>query len=83
MAAKIDNLPLPGDIFFFHSPDAGQPDCLCSRCGKKIEEWQSPCFRMFAKLDKTEYRYHWGCIGGKDRTKEEFDDEQNDFYAAL
>lgn len=90
MALQIDNLPQPGDTEFLNSPDAGHPKCLCSRCGQKIEEWHAPCLRVWPQnenLNKpaktVEYRYHWGCVGGTDRTKEEYEAEQDDFYSQL
>lgn len=30
------------DKFFYNSPDTGHPECLCSRCGKLIEEDEIP-----------------------------------------
>jgi hypothetical protein len=33
------------DKFFYDSPDAGDPDCLCSRCLKPIPEEDAPIIR--------------------------------------
>jgi len=53
----------PEDTLFQESPDAGHPDCLCSRCGKAIQEGEVP-IRMFIDGDKGgEYRYHFLCVG--------------------
>jgi hypothetical protein len=81
--SKLDQVPLPTDTKFFDSPDAGDPTCVCSRCGQKIEEWESPCLRAWPPGENAEYRYHWRCVGGKDKTKQEWEDEQDDFYALL
>lgn len=73
----------PTDTRFFNSPDAGHPHCLCSRCGKKIEEWHAPCLRAWPESGKSEYRFHWGCVGGTDKTKAEWEAERDAFYDDL
>ncbi len=50
------------DRLFTDSPDAGDQDCLCSRCGKIITEDEAPAIRMFVE-GKYEYRYHARCLG--------------------
>ncbi|QHV99247.1 hypothetical protein [Spirosoma endbachense] len=71
---------LPTDTLFRDSPDAGHPQCLCSRCGKKLEEWHHP-IRAWPEKQNAEYRFHLACIGlGKDRTKEEWEAENEAFY---
>lgn len=48
---------------FENSPDAGDPDCLCSLCGKAISEEEVP-IRMWpqGKHIRKEYRLHWDCF---------------------
>ncbi len=50
------------DRLFVDSPDAGDPDCRCSRCGKLITEDEAPAIRMVVE-GKYEYRYHARCLG--------------------
>lgn len=47
------------DVWFTDSPDAGE-NCPCSRCGKTIEEKDTP-LRVFD--DGRERRYHPECLG--------------------
>lgn len=49
------------DHLFTGSPDAGDPDCCCSRCGKIITEDEVP-IRMLVD-GRYEYRYHASCLG--------------------
>lgn len=79
----MDLTLLPTDQKFTDSPDAGHPKCLCSRCGKRIEEWHSPCLRAMPENENAEYRFHWGCVGGRDRTKEEWQADQDEFFDSL
>lgn len=56
------------DKLFTDSPDAGDYSCICSRCGKKIEERESPITRVFVEDDETdmiygEYRFCNKCDG--------------------
>jgi len=52
------------EIRFFHdSPDAGDPACLCSWCGKAIAEAEAPVMRVFNSADNTEARFHRACFG--------------------
>lgn len=51
---------LQTDTKFYDSPDAGDPACLCSRCGKVIDE--AP-IRAFPENGEYEYRYHPACLG--------------------
>lgn len=60
-----DLIPLESDTLFRTSPDAGVPECLCSRCGKQILEGGFP-IRLFVNGGKDgEYRYHPGCLNAK------------------
>lgn len=45
--------------FFSDSPDAGDPSCVCSWCGKVIEEREMP-LRLFRE-NNTEARLHQRC----------------------
>lgn len=38
---------LTTDKFFYDSPDAGDANCLCSRCGNQIPEKDSPIIRAW------------------------------------
>jgi hypothetical protein len=60
------------DKFFYDSPDAGDPECICSRCGKQIPEKDSPILRCWpeksgdhgfdaAAKGGTEFRYCRQC----------------------
>jgi len=60
--------PLPTDTSYRHSPDAGDPDCLCSRCAGRILEHEGP-LRMYTtngagEVDENseEYRYCEKCM---------------------
>lgn len=49
------------DKLFQDSPDAGWPECICSRCGGRIGEDEMP-LRVFVDEGKGgEYRYCEGC----------------------
>ena len=49
-----------GQLVFFHdSPDAGDPNCICSWCGELIKEHEFP-LRLFRK-NNTEARLHTRC----------------------
>jgi len=52
---------LPADTKFTDSPGAGDPKCLCSRCGKPIAENQIP-IRSWPDGMSYEWRYHLQCI---------------------
>lgn len=63
------------DKFFYDSPDAGHPACLCSRCGKQIREADSPVIRAWPTMPtdygydpaapgNTEFRYCRQCCEG-------------------
>ncbi len=53
---------LPTDQAFGDSPDAGLPDCLCSRCGLVIPETEVPV-RAWPGNGSFEYRFHPACLG--------------------
>jgi len=46
--------------WFKDSPDTGDPSCVCSLCGKVIEEGKVP-LRLFREEDDTEARFHDDC----------------------
>lgn len=48
------------DKEFTDSPDAGHPDCICSRCGSVIAKKEMP-LRAFNQKNNTEYRYCESC----------------------
>jgi hypothetical protein len=48
------------DTPFPTSPDAGEPGCLCSRCGKLIRE--EP-LRLYDGVSGGEWRFHPSCMG--------------------
>ena len=51
-----------GDVLFQDSPDAGHPDCICSRCGQPIPEDQCP-LRVFMDEGRAgEYRFCESCF---------------------
>ena len=58
---------LSTDTRFLDSPDVGEPDCLCSRCGKPIlggvpfRAWPDDIGQPGS--DNYEYRYHNACQG--------------------
>jgi hypothetical protein len=58
---------LPTDAAFTNSPDAGDLNCSCSRCGKLIDKDTIP-IRIWTDHDKKEYRYHPDCVFGTKRT---------------
>jgi hypothetical protein len=47
--------------WFKTSPDAGDPDCICSYCGFVIPEDDWP-IRIFRECDNTEARLHLECF---------------------
>lgn len=47
--------------WFNDSPDAGDPECLCSLCGKLIQEDDVP-IRAWPESGKREIRLHWDCF---------------------
>jgi hypothetical protein len=52
------NAPLK---WFRDSPDAGDPDCLCSYCERAIPENQLP-IRLFDSNSDLEARFHPACF---------------------
>lgn len=53
---------LPTDRYFFDSPEAGEPGCICSRCLLQIRE-EDCCIRAWSDDGTLEWRYHPQCIG--------------------
>lgn len=49
-----------GDAQFATSPDAGDPECRCSRCGLSIGEDECP-LRAWSEGGHYEYRYCTDC----------------------
>lgn len=69
---KLLQLPiLRTDKVFTASPNAGDPDCICSRCSNVIPQEQSPFLRCWpgpgdlgydpSVPGGTEYRFCWNC----------------------
>ena len=46
--------------WFVDSPNAGDPGCICSLCGKVIEDVETP-LRLFRERDNYELRLHKKC----------------------
>ncbi len=71
---------LPNDVLFQGSPCAGDLDCLCSRCGKFIDEYEVP-IRSFQE-GNAEYRYHVSCLGfvSVNEDSDDWDDEEEIYY---
>lgn len=81
------------DKFFYTSPDAGEPDCLCSRCNKPILEVDAPIIRAWptkpgdygfdpSAKHGTEFRYCRKCCEAMgltfpEETKDRYDDQQH------
>jgi hypothetical protein len=53
---------LQTDRMFMDSPDAGDPKCLCSRCGLVIPDGIG-IIRAWPEIGEGEYRYHPSCLG--------------------
>lgn len=61
------------DVGFSRSPDAGNTNCICSRCYKLIEK-DEESIRVWLDVSATEYRFHSKCIQllrGARRVKDE------------
>lgn len=56
---------LDTDTQFTDSPEAGRPNCLCSRCDERIYVG-SAVIRKWPTGKNTEYRYHPACLGMTD-----------------
>lgn len=56
---------LDTDTIFTDSAEAGNPACLCSRCGKRIYVG-SAVIRKWPDAKNLEYRYHPACLGMTD-----------------
>ena len=73
---------LETDKLFTDSPDTGDIDCLCSRCGKQINESECPlrCWptdQTTGQPDNSEYRFCEKCMFSAGITPyygEEFDE---------
>ncbi len=59
------------DKVFNDSPDAGTPECICSRCLKPIKEDEVPIRAWLTstlytidnqRIPKLEWRYHANCL---------------------
>lgn len=48
--------------WFTDSPFAGDPDCICSLCGKIISEDDVPIRMWNEKKPIKEIRLHWNCF---------------------
>lgn len=51
------------DTAFSDSPEAGEPSCLCSRCGLSIGEEEVPVRAWPDDGTNLEFRYHARCLG--------------------
>jgi len=53
------------DTPFPDSPDVGEPDCLCSRCGEMIADVAIRAWSVHedTNVAEVEYRYHPACLG--------------------
>lgn len=59
-----DNKPEPTVAaigWFYDSPDAGDPACVCSFCGLVITVEDAPPVRMWDPDERMEARFHMGC----------------------
>lgn len=52
------------DVAFNESPDAGDPECRCSRCLQPIKESESPLRCFTESRPVKEYRYCTSCMAG-------------------
>jgi hypothetical protein len=50
------------DKVFHDSPDVGEPTCVCSRCGRPIEEDVVPIRAWIDEGRGGEYRFHPACV---------------------
>ena len=50
------------DKLFQNSPDAGEPECICSRCGEVIDEEEIPIRAFVDDFRGGKYRYHPHCF---------------------
>ena len=48
--------------WFNDSPDAGDPACICSVCGKQIADDDAPAIRVFDTVRSKEARFHTRCF---------------------
>lgn len=55
------NIPVCHLAWFETSPNAGDPDCICSYCGFVIPEDDVPT-RLFSQSGKLEVRLHSECL---------------------
>jgi len=62
--------------WFVHSPDAGDPDCLCSYCGMVISDEDVPAIRQWNEKADLEARFHIDCWNKVDRLMKE---DRNDY----
>lgn len=64
---NLEQVVQSDDRLFDDSPDAGLPECICSRCGQVIGEETVPIrlFVLHGAKDRhgCEYRYHPTCVG--------------------
>ena len=59
--------------------EAGDPECLCSRCGLAIEERCAPAIRMWRDGEPGfEYRFHSHCLGAVPCCTNDVDDDHFD-----
>lgn len=58
---RIDLPTGHGQEPFKNSPNAGHPQCLCSKCGNLIDEDEGP-IRCWSEKFDIEYRWHHECF---------------------
>jgi len=56
MAIRLTDTP------FLDSPDVGEPECVCSRCGGVIQDMAIRAWSAHGD-GEMEYRYHPACLG--------------------
>lgn len=77
------NQVLTTDTEFKDSPDTGRPECICSRCGKKITAREFAMRVFTGKKRNTEFRYCPSCQAkdwGITSLSQNDDDEDDDYF---
>jgi hypothetical protein len=74
---------LSTDTEFKTSPDAGHPECICSRCGLKISSREMPLRIFTGKKRNTEYRYCRECSSKDFGIDMGLSDDEFDNYAGF
>ena len=61
--------PLPADTPFRYE----DPATVCSRCGGAFDSMDAPTAEVL--MADSLFRYHWHCVGGAIRTRDEWRNE--------